>query len=280
MEQNYRTGAYRAPDQYRHQTQRQTGAVAGAGDYYGMFGTWAGNSASTGVNARSGVYLVGKVDWNNLENVQAHAAGLRGLNKVQASKNEYWNRSRAANDWADWNDNKARKARGEDVGALRVPAHRDVPLGDGWETNPYYSQGLGNKTVGSQAELEKLRSSFWMAQQDKFDNRVNQLKAIDAAGGQQAYDDLATSRAEAAVPHSESLRASELTRPVGGGGRGGGGGGSLGSSRHVSAARRAEGPRGAAPSRGGTVARKRLRASTLTGTPLGGGSQSAAQLLG
>lgn len=278
--QNYLTGAYQAPDQYMRQDPI-SGAPGGAGSYQQEYGIWAGDSGMTGVNAYRGTNLIGAVDWNNLANVEAHAAGLRGLNKVQTNKTEYWNRPGAASGWGQYKDNAARRGRGEDINQLRVPQHRDTFSGfGGANVNPFYSQGLGPKTVQSRAQLETLRSEFWTAQQGKFDNRVDELKQIEAAGGPAGFAQRATDRAALAVPHRDSMRAAELTRPSGGGAQGGGGGGSLGASRRVDSARRSEGPKGASQSSGGTVARRRLRASSMLGQPLGGGSQAAAQMLG
>ena len=278
--QNYLTGAYQAPDQYMRQDPI-SGAPGGAGSYQQEYGIWGGDSSTTGVNAYRGTNLIGAVDWNDLANVEAHAAGLRGLNKVQTNKTEYWNRPGAASDWSNWNDNEARRGRGEDIDRLRVPEHRDTfsRFGSGANVNPFYSQGLGPQTVQSRAQLESLRSEFWTAQQGKFDDRVDELKQIAAAGGAAGFAQRATDRAALAVPHRDSLRAAELTRPSGGGAQGGGGG-SLGVSRRVDSARRSEGPKGASQSSGGTVARRRLRASSMLGQPLGGGSQAAAQMLG
>jgi hypothetical protein len=285
MAQNYKFGEYRAPGWWRHQRVKRTGAPAGANAYSPLFSVWGGASSYSGVNAYTGSDLIGAVDWNNLENVQAHSAGLRGLNKVQASKSAYWNK-RKARDWADWNDNKARRDRGEDVGELRVPAHTDVPEGANlqgdWSLNPFHSQGLGPKRVKSLRELENLRTQFWQAQQVKFDNRIDVLKGVEAAGGWDAYNQQAADRAELAISRPDAARASELLRSETGGSPRARtpGGASLGQGRHARYASRNERQRNPVRRPSGSVSRKRLRAASMLGQPLGGGSQSAAQLLG
>ena len=284
--QNYLTGVYQAPDRYMRQN-TISGAPGGAGAYQQEYGDWStggstGDNSMTGVNAYRGTNLIGDVDWNDLSNVEAHAAGLRHLNAVQTRKTEYWNRPGAASGWGQYRDNAARRGRGEDIDPLRVPSHRDTfsGFGSGANFNPFYSQGLGPKEVTSRAQLSTLYSEFWNAQQDKFDNRANELRAIEAAGGPEGFAQLRTDRAALAVPHLDSMRAAELTRPSGGGGGGGGGGGALGVSRRVDSAKRSEGPTGASRSSSGTVARRRLRASSILSQPLGGGSQAASQVLG
>jgi hypothetical protein len=227
--------------------------------------------------------ITGKADWDTLADVQQQVKNLKVMARAAENKVLYWDRPYKSDSIypMGYDDNS-----GDRSSTQRTRNVFEYDPNDKYQShidfsNPFYSQGLGPKDYSGKNIRYRVadEKKFWDATLKKFQNREQTLLGVEAAGGWDAYNKQATDRAEAAVPHSESLRASELTRPVGGGG-GGGGGGSLGSSRHVSAARRAEGPRGAAPSRRGTVARKRLRAASMLGQPLGGGSQSAAQLLG
>jgi len=153
--------------------------------------------------------------------------------------------------------------------------------------NPYHSQGLGPKNYSGKYASDQAgdQARWYEASYRKFELRGQELKGIAAAGGQEAYDAQQTAREGLSRPFAEGARASELLRQTSGPARGGGGGGAAPQGRQAARAGSAERRRMASNDRttggsGGTVARKRLRASSLTGTPLGAGSQSAAQLLG
>lgn len=247
MAANYREGAYVSP------------------------WAWGGNRTHNIDRVRLGAdqRLRGTLDWDSLENVQGHIKDLKTIRKIASSQQRYFS---------------ADNARDTSLNEVLASGHSGI----GPALNPFYSQGLGPKNYKGKFNSDRalVQSQFWEATERKFQLREEELKGIAAAGGQEAYDAQQTAREGLSRPFAEGARASELLRQTSGPARGGGGGGGAApQGRQAARAGSAERRRMASNDRttggsGGTVARKRLRASSLTGTPLGAGSQSAAQLLG
>jgi hypothetical protein len=159
--------------------------------------------------------------------------------------------------------------------------------GDPFHWNHFYEHGLGKRSNAglTVSQARKMHVDFFSAQASKFERREQTLLAWQAAGGRAAYEQQATDRAELAISHPDAARAAEILRSETGGSPRPRtpGGASLGQSRpgdSRSVARRNERQRNPVRRPSGSVSRKRLRAASMLGQPLGGGSQSAAQLLG
>ena len=209
----------------------------------------------------------GQVDWSNLASVQ----------KFSGIAKERWEKAKT----------RAGNITPETDWQLSSGNIVDARVGT---ANPYHSQGLGPKNYSGKYASDQAgdQARWYEASYRKFELRGQELKGIAAAGGQDAYDAQQTAREGLSRPLAEGARASELLRQTSGPARrGGGGGGAAPPSRQAARAGSAERRRMASNDRttggsggGGGLARKRLRASSLTGAPLGAGSQSAAQLLG
>ena len=246
MAQNYRTGAYVSP------------------------WAWKGNRTHNIDSAllESSQLLRGTLDWNSLENVQGHIQDLKTIRRISASQQRYYQQNNARD--------------------TLVPRH--------WQ-NEFYSQGLGPKNYSEgklfRSDRARIQGQFYEATERKFLLREEELKGIasaPAAGGfgagtQGAYDEAQAAKKLLGKPFAEGASAAALLRqergPRAGGGGGGGGGGSRQTSRAGQGERRrlASNDRTTGGGSGGTR-RKQLRAANLLGQPLGGGSQSAAQVLG
>jgi hypothetical protein len=216
-------------------------------------------------------------DWNDLESVDK-AAGV--YKRLATAQQAYASGIDPAQDYL--------------LGPNSIPSWRDSTQGI---ANPYHSQGLGPANYSGKyiSDVAGDQARWYEASHRKFELRSQELKGIasaPAAGGfgagtQEAYDAQQTAREGLSRPFAEGARAAELLRQTSGPARrGGGGGGAAPQGRQASRAGAAERRRMASSDRtsggsgGGGLARRRLRASSLTGTPLGAGSQSAAQLLG
>jgi hypothetical protein len=159
-----------------------------------------------------------------------------------------------------------------------------IKKGQVGQHNPYYSQGLGPENyIGKyQSDIAADRVRFWEASVRKFDIRSQEFAGIEAAGGQEAYDEQQAAKKLLGKPRAEGARAAELLRQ----GRrqaGGGGAAPAQAGRQGQRARSAERRRMAsndATVGGGSSPRKRLHAKQLLRQPLGAGTQSAAQVLG
>jgi hypothetical protein len=223
---------------------------------------WKGNRTHSINSAplESSQLLRGTLDWNSLENVQGHIQDLKTIRRISASQQRYYQQNNA----------------------------RDTLVPREWE-NPFYSQGLGPKNYSEgklfRSDRARIQGQFYEATERKFLLREEELKGIAAAGGQGAYDEAQAAKKLLGKPFAEGASAAALLRqergPRAGGGGGGGGGGSRQTSRAGQGERRrlASNDRTTGGGSGGTR-RKQLRAANLLGQPLGGGSQSAAQVLG
>jgi hypothetical protein len=207
----------------------------------------------------------GDYDWDNLASVQSMR--LRASRSVAAART----RQAFTLDGPDYQLSESRGG---------------IPL-----DNPYYSQGLGPRTYEGlyQSDITADDLRWAEATERKFLLRERELQGIasaPAAGGfsagtQDAYEEQQAARRLLGKPFPEAARAAELLRQERGPRSrtvGGQPGASRQTSRAGSAERRRLGTNRSAS--GGSVSRKRLRAANLLGQPLGGGSQSAAQVLG
>lgn len=167
------------------------------------------------------------------------------------------------------------------LGPDAQPSWRDSTQGI---VNPYHSQGLGPADYSGKyiSDMARDQARWYEASQRKFELRGQELRGYAAAGGQDAYEEQRAARRLLGKPFPEAARAAELLRSERGPRAGGGGGGQPGASRQTSRAGSAERRRLGTnrSASGGSVSRKRLRAASMLGQPLGGGSQSAAQVLG
>jgi hypothetical protein len=238
---------------------------------------WEGNRTHNIDRVRLGAdqRLRGELDWDSLENVQGHLKDLKTIRLIADSQRRYFS---------------ADNARDTSLDQVLASGHSGI----GPAQNPFHSQGLGPKDYAGKFNSDRasVQSQFWEATERKFQLRERELQGIasaPAAGGfsagtQEAYDAQRAARRLLGKPFPEAARAAELLRSERGPRAGGGGGGQPGSSRQTSRAGSAERRRLASNDRttggSGGSARKRLRAANLLGQPLGGGSQSAAQVLG
>jgi len=252
MAQNYREGAYVSP--WAWEGNRPAGWV-----YPDSNKPVARQQGVRGVPLGSDQELHGTLDWNSLENVQGHIKDLKTIRGIAGAQQRFYQQNNA----------------------------RDTLVPSSWQ-NPFYSQGLGPKNYSEgklfRSDRARIQGQFWEATERKFLLREEELKGIAAAGGQGAYDEAQAAKKLLGKPFAEGASAAALLRqergPRAGGGGGGGGGGSRQTSRAAQGERRRLASNDRTTGGSGGTRRKQLRAANLLGQPLGGGSQSAAQVLG
>jgi len=237
---------------------------------------------------------------------------MGGTDFWHADKGDKWQRGSSATGAVDWNDLASvqkfsgiakREMTQAQARASNLDPEKDFQLSSGSPSpvhnyagmnNPFHSQGLGPKSyVGSYtSDVLGDQARWYEASYRKFETRSQELKGIasaPAAGGfgagtQEAYDEAQAAKKLLGKPFAEGASAAALLRqergPRAGGGGGGGGGGSRQTSRAAQGERRRLASNDRTTGGGGGTRRKRLRAANLLGQPLGGGSQSAAQVLG
>ena len=256
MAANYKTGAWQglSAGTGNINTMGIQGAVQT--DVYNAYG---GNSAGLSYGSWT-------PDWNNADDVSKASKAYKGLMEFQ--------QGRVSNIEPE-NDYRMDKN--------NIPGWRVSNQGI---SNPYHSQGLGPESYSGKYYSDMMgdQARWYEASYRKFETRSQELKGIAAAGGQDAYDEAQAAKKLLGKPFAEAASAAALLRQERGP-RAGGGGGGGGSSRQTSRAAQGERRRLASNDRttgggSGGTRRKQLRAANLLGQPLGGGSQSAAQVLG
>lgn len=260
MAQNYRTGAWQGlsiPTTGYGMMNAMGIQGAGQTDVYNAYG---GNRAGLS-------YGRWTPDWNNADDVSKASKAYKGLMEFQ--------QGRVSNIEPE-NDYRMDKN--------NIPGWRVSNQGI---SNPYHSQGLGPESYSGKYYSDMMgdQARWYEASYRKFETRSQELKGIAAAGGQDAYDEAQAAKKLLGKPFAEAASAAALLRQERGPRAGGGGGGGSSSSRQTSRAAQGERRRVASNDRttgggSGGTRRKRLRAANLLGQPLGGGSQSAAQVLG